>query len=55
MRYNEEQNFPADRELWCYTLEDDIRFKWEWNMTDGAVKNGGIFDSLNTAYWDDNM
>ncbi len=44
--------FPDNRELWCYTSPDGIHFKKAWMMTDGSVPNGGIFDSLNIAYWD---
>jgi hypothetical protein len=47
-----DREFPADRELWCYTSPDGIRFKKAWLMTDGSVPNGGIFDSMNVAYWD---
>ncbi len=44
--------FPDNRELWCYVSPDGIHFKCGWKMTDGSVENGGIFDSMNVAYWD---
>lgn len=40
------------RELWCYTSPDGLHFTKRWKMTDGTVPNGGIFDSMNVAYWD---
>lgn len=52
MCYNHAKEFPADRELWCYVSSDGIHFKLGWKMTDGSVPNGGIFDSLNTAFYD---
>lgn len=50
---NRSKPFPAERELWCYVSSDGIRFTKSYIVTDGSVKNGGIFDSLNTAYWDE--
>lgn len=55
MRYDKTKPFPAERQLWCYTSSDGIHFRRAWMMTDGSVKNGGIFDSLNTVYWDDEV
>lgn len=49
---NHNKPFPGTRELWCYTSPDGINFKRGWKMTDGTVPNGGIFDSMNVAYWD---
>lgn len=50
---NHAKPFPAERELWCYLSPDGIHFTKSYIVTDGSVKNGGIFDSLNTAYWDE--
>jgi len=44
--------WPAERELWCYTSPDGIHFSRGWMMTQGDVQNGGLFDSMNVAYWD---
>ncbi len=49
---NPVEPFPKTRELWCYVSPDGIHFKKGWKMTDGGVPNGGIFDSMNVAYWD---
>lgn len=49
---NHDHPFPAERELWCWTSPDGFHFKKGWMMTDGSVPNGGIFDSMNIAYWD---
>ncbi|MBO4423463.1 MAG: hypothetical protein J5879_08490 [Clostridia bacterium] len=40
------------RELWCYTSPDGLHFKKAFKMTDSSVPNGGIFDSLNVAFYD---
>lgn len=52
MCYEYSKPFPDQRELWCYTSPDGIHFKRGWKMTDGSVPNGGIFDSLNVAWYD---
>lgn len=48
----DDREFPDNRELWCYVSSDGINFRCGWKMTDGSVPNGGIFDSMNVAYWD---
>ncbi len=50
---NHDHPFPAERELWCWTSPDGFHFEKGWLMTTGAVPNGGIFDSMNIAYWDE--
>ena len=50
---NPDVPFPGCRELWFWISPDGIRFKNGWKMTDGTVPNGGIFDSVNTGYWDE--
>ena len=49
---NPEVSSLGARELWCWTSPDGLHFKRGWKMTDGNAPNGGIFDSMNTAYWD---
>lgn len=52
MCYEFSKPFPDCRELWCYTSPDGLHFKRGWKMMDGSVPNGGIFDSLNVAWYD---
>lgn len=53
MRTDSTKAFPENMQLWCYTSPDGLRFRRGWKMTDGGVKNGGNFDTLNIAWWDE--
>ena len=46
------KTFPDDRELWCFTSADGVRFKRSFCMMSGRDENGGIFDSLNILWYD---
>jgi len=49
---NHTKIFPGFRELWCYTSPDGIHFRLGWKLSGGDDPHGGLFDSLNTAFFD---
>ncbi|MGN1059376.1 MAG: hypothetical protein ACI4QW_03000 [Clostridia bacterium] len=49
---NHDKGFPGFRELWSFVSSDGIHFKRHLKISGGDDLHAGLFDSLNTCFYD---